>query len=150
MNGIGAEMWQALVVLVSAVFTQNILLAYFLGLCPFIGVSREIKTSFGLGLAVIFVITCTTLLNWLAYHYVLVPLGLEFFRFILFIIIIAAFVQFVEMTIERYSTTRSSSPSATGSAVASAGSSPSWRWRESGRSSPTTVFRAASRVPGSP
>ncbi len=103
MNGIGAQMWQALVVLVSAVFTQNILLAYFLGLCPFIGVSREIKTSFGLGLAVIFVITCTTLLNWLAYHYVLVPLGLEFFRFILFIIIIAAFVQFVEMTIERYS-----------------------------------------------
>jgi Na+-transporting NADH:ubiquinone oxidoreductase subunit E len=103
MNGIGTEMWQALVVLVSAVFTQNILLAYFLGLCPFIGVSREIKTSFGLGLAVIFVITCTTLLNWLAYHYVLVPLGLEFFRFILFIIIIAAFVQFVEMTIERYS-----------------------------------------------
>jgi Na+-transporting NADH:ubiquinone oxidoreductase subunit E len=103
MNDIGAQIWQALVVLVSAVFTQNILLAYFLGLCPFIGVSREVKTSFGLGLAVIFVITCTTLLNWLAYHYVLVPLGLEFFRFILFIIIIAAFVQFVEMTIERYS-----------------------------------------------
>ena len=98
-----AEIWQAMAVCVSAIFTQNILLAYFLGLCPFIGVSREVKTAFGLGLAVIFVMTATTLLNWLAYHYVLVPLGLQFFRFILFIIIVAAFVQFVEMAIERFS-----------------------------------------------
>jgi Na+-transporting NADH:ubiquinone oxidoreductase subunit E len=98
-----AQIWQAFVVCVSAVFTQNILLSYFLGLCPFIGVSREIKSAFGLGLAVIFVMTSTCLLNWLAYHYVLEPLGLEFFRFILFIIVIAAFVQFVEMVIERYS-----------------------------------------------
>jgi len=100
---LGAEVSQALIVCVAAIFTQNILLAYFLGLCPFIGVSREIKAAFGLGLAVIFVLTCTVLLNWVAYHYVLVPLGLEFFRFILFIIIIAAFVQFVEMVVERYS-----------------------------------------------
>ncbi len=100
---IGAEIGQACVVAISAVFTQNILLAYFLGLCPFIGVSREIKAAFGLGIAVIFVLTCTVLLNWIAYHYVLVPLHLEFFRFILFIIIIAAFVQLVEMVIERYS-----------------------------------------------
>ena len=100
---LGAEVSQALIVCVAAIFTQNILLAYFLGLCPFIGVSREIKAAFGLGLAVIFVLTCTVLLNWLAYRYVLVPLGLEFFRFILFIIIIAAFVQFVEMVVERYS-----------------------------------------------
>jgi Na+-transporting NADH:ubiquinone oxidoreductase subunit E len=100
---VGAEIQQAFVVCVSAVFTQNILLAYFLGLCPFIGVSREVKTAFGLGLAVIFVLTCTVLLNWLAYRYVLVPLQLEFFRFILFIIIVAAFVQFIEMAIERYS-----------------------------------------------
>ncbi|HPC96791.1 MAG TPA: Rnf-Nqr domain containing protein [Sedimentisphaerales bacterium] len=99
----GAEIWQAVTVCVAAVFTQNILLAYFLGLCPFIGVSREVKTAFGLGLAVIFVMTTTTLLNWLAYRYVLQPLGLEFFRFILFIVIIAAFVQFVEMAIERFS-----------------------------------------------
>ncbi len=98
-----AEIWQAMAVCISAIFTQNILLAYFLGLCPFIGVSREVKTAFGLGLAVIFVITTTTLLNWLAYHYVLAPLGLHFFRFILFIIIVAAFVQFVEMAIERFS-----------------------------------------------
>jgi Na+-transporting NADH:ubiquinone oxidoreductase subunit E len=100
---VGAEVGHALAVCVAAIFTQNILLAYFLGLCPFIGVSREVKTAFGLGLAVIFVMTTTTLLNWVAYHYVLVPLGLEFFRFILFIIIVAAFVQFVEMAIERFS-----------------------------------------------
>ena len=100
---VGAEIGQACVVAISAVFTQNILLAYFLGLCPFIGVSREIKAAFGLGIAVIFVLTCTVLLNWIAYHYILVPLNLEFFRFILFIIIIAAFVQLVEMVIERYS-----------------------------------------------
>jgi Na+-transporting NADH:ubiquinone oxidoreductase subunit E len=100
---VAPQIWQAFVVCVSAVFTQNILLSYFLGLCPFIGVSREIKSAFGLGLAVIFVMTATCMLNWLAYHYVLEPLGLEFFRFILFIIIIAAFVQFVEMVIERYS-----------------------------------------------
>jgi Na+-transporting NADH:ubiquinone oxidoreductase subunit E len=100
---LGAELQQSFIVFIAAIFTQNILLAYFLGLCPFIGVSREIKAAFGLGLAVIFVLTCTTLLNWLAYHYVLVPLHLEFFRFILFIIIIAAFVQFVEMAVERYS-----------------------------------------------
>ena len=103
MTDVQAQMAQAMVVFVSAIFTQNILLTYFLGLCPFIGVSREIKTAFGLGIAVIFVMVATTLLNWLAYHYVLVPLKLEFFRFILFIIIIAAFVQFIEMAIDRYS-----------------------------------------------
>lgn len=100
---ITSQMSHALVVFVSAIFTQNILLSYFLGLCPFIGVSREVKTSFGLGLAVIFVMTSTSLLNWVAYQVVLEPLGLNFFRFIMFIIIIAAFVQFVEMVIERYS-----------------------------------------------
>jgi len=98
-----SQLSYAFVVFISAIFTQNILLSYFLGLCPFIGVSREVKTSFGLGLAVIFVMTTTSVLNWVAYHVVLEPLGLQFFRFIMFIIIIAAFVQFVEMVIERYS-----------------------------------------------
>jgi Na+-transporting NADH:ubiquinone oxidoreductase subunit E len=102
MNGT-SQISYAFVVFISAIFTQNILLSYFLGLCPFIGVSREVKTSFGLGLAVIFVMTSTSLLNWVAYQVVLEPLGLHFFRFIMFIIIIAAFVQFVEMVIDRYS-----------------------------------------------
>lgn len=99
----GPEIYQAFIVCISAVFTQNILLTYFLGLCPFLGVSREVKTAVGLGIAVIFVLTSTCMLNWLVYHYVLVRLNLEFFRFILFIIVIAAFVQFVEMVIDRFS-----------------------------------------------
>jgi len=97
------ELWQMLVVFFSAIFTGNILLTTFLGMCPFLAVSRQVKASVGLGFAVVFVMTCTSLLNWLAYRYVLVPLELEFFRFILFIIIIATFVQFVEMVLERYS-----------------------------------------------
>lgn len=103
MSGVGHEVWMAVVTCFAAVFTQNILLTTFLGMCPFTSVSREVKTAAGLGAAVVFVMTCTTILNWLAYEYVLVPLELEFFRFVLFIIIIAAFVQFVEMVIDRYS-----------------------------------------------
>ena len=99
---IEGQIWQAFVVCISAIFTQNILLAYFLGLCPFLGVSREVKSAFGLGMAVIFVMTCTASINWMLYHWVLIPMNLEFFRFIMFIIVIAAFVQFVEMIIDRY------------------------------------------------
>lgn len=98
-----AELWQMVVVCFSAIFTGNILLTTFLGMCPFLAVSRQVKASVGLGFAVVFVMTCTSLLNWVAYRYVLAPLDLEFFRFILFIIIIATFVQFVEMVLERYS-----------------------------------------------
>ena len=103
MNSVGHEVWLAVVTCFAAVFTQNILLTTFLGMCPFTSVSREVKTAAGLGGAVVFVMTFTTVLNWLAYEYILVPLQLEYFRFILFIIIIAAFVQFVEMVIDRYS-----------------------------------------------
>lgn len=103
MNGLGSQVWLAVVTCFAAIFTQNILLTTFLGMCPFTSVSREVKTAMGLGGAVVFVMTCTTILNWLAYYYILVPLELEFFRFILFIIIIAAFVQLVEMVIDRFS-----------------------------------------------
>jgi len=96
------EIIQAAIVCISAVFTNNILLSYFLGMCPFLSVSREVKTSLGLGYAVIFVLTSTCILNWVVYRWVLVPLDLGFFRFILFIIIIAAFVQFVELFLDRY------------------------------------------------
>ena len=97
------EIWLALTTCFAAIFTQNIILSYFLGMCPFTSVSKEVKTSLGLGAAVVFVMTFTCALNWLAYHYVLVPLKIEFFKFILFIVIIASFVQFVEMLIDRYS-----------------------------------------------
>ncbi len=98
-----SELWAALVTCFAAVFTGNILLSYFLGMCPFTSVSREVKTALGLGCAVVFVMTSTAALNWLAYRFILKPLELEYFRFVLFIIIIAAFVQFVEMVIDRYS-----------------------------------------------
>jgi Na+-transporting NADH:ubiquinone oxidoreductase subunit E len=102
MNSLGYEIWLAMVTCFAAVFTQNILLTTFLGMCPFTSVSREVKTAAGLGGAVVFVMTCTTAINYWAYK-LLIHLDLEFFRFILFIIIIAAFVQFVEMVIDRYS-----------------------------------------------
>lgn len=86
----------------AAIFTNNILLTNFLGLCPFLAISRDLRSSLGLGVAVVFVMTCTAVLNYLVYYYVLVPLDLVHFRFILFIVIIAAFVQLVEMTVERY------------------------------------------------
>jgi Na+-transporting NADH:ubiquinone oxidoreductase subunit E len=91
------------VIFFAAIFTNNILLANFLGMCSFLAISREVKAALGLGFAVIFVMTCTSALNYLVYHHLLVPLGLVHFRYIVFIIVIAAFVQLVEMVIERSS-----------------------------------------------
>ncbi len=100
---IGSQMLHSLIILFAAIFTDNILLARFLGMCSFLSVSRQVKTAVGLGLAVVMVMTFTIALDWLAYRYILQPYAIEYFRFILFIIIIAAFVQFIEMVIERYS-----------------------------------------------
>jgi Na+-transporting NADH:ubiquinone oxidoreductase subunit E len=86
----------------AAVFTNNILLTNFLGLCPYIAISRDLRAASGLGVAVVFVMSCTAALNHLIYYHVLLPYGLEHFRFIVFIIVIASFVQLVEMTVERY------------------------------------------------
>jgi Na+-transporting NADH:ubiquinone oxidoreductase subunit E len=86
----------------AAVFTNNILLTNFLGLCPFLSISREKKSALGMGAAVVFVMTSTTAINNLVHFKILVPLGLEHFRYIVFIIVIAAFVQLVEMTVERF------------------------------------------------
>jgi len=90
-------------IFVSAAFTDNILLARFLGMCSCLGVSKKVDTSLGLGVAVIFVTASTAALNYLVYQYMLVPLGLEYLRLITFIVVIAAFVQLVEMIIERTS-----------------------------------------------
>jgi Na+-transporting NADH:ubiquinone oxidoreductase subunit E len=86
----------------AAIFTNNMILANFLGMCSFIAVSSDIRTSLSLGQAVTFVLAFTTIINYLLYHYVLLPLQLEYLRFIVFIIVIAAFVQLVEMVIDRY------------------------------------------------
>lgn len=93
----------ALVILIAAVFTNNILLTNFLGMCSFIACSGQIKTAIGLGTAVTFVLTMTTMLNYVIYHFVLMRLGLDHLTFIVFIAVIAAFVQFVEMFVERFS-----------------------------------------------
>ncbi len=93
----------ALVILIAAIFTSNILLTNFLGMCSFIACSGQIRTSLGLGTAVTFVMTMTTMLNYVIYHFVLIPLGLDHLTFIVFIAVIAAFVQFVEMFVERFS-----------------------------------------------
>lgn len=90
------------VIFLAAIFTNNMIFSNFLGMCSFIAVSREIPTSLGLGQAVTFVLTCTSIINYLLYHYVLVPLSLEYLRFIVFIVSIAAFVQLLEMILERY------------------------------------------------
>ena len=80
-------------ILFAAIFTNNMIFSNFLGMCSFISVSKEIPTSLGLGSAVTFVLTCTAILNYIIYQYVLVPFKLEYLRFIIFIVSIAAFVQ---------------------------------------------------------
>lgn len=93
---------QVLGIFFAAIFTENILLARFLGMCSFLAVSRQVRTAVGLGSAVIFVLFCTSGINWAVYK-ALQALNLEYLRFIAFIIVIAAFVQLVEMVIERAS-----------------------------------------------
>ena len=92
-----------LLIFVSAAFTDNILMARFLGMCSCLGVSKKVDTSLGLGVAVMFVTAATAALNYLVYTYLLVPLHLEYLRLIVFIVVIAAFTQLVEMIIERVS-----------------------------------------------
>jgi len=90
---------------ISAIFINNFILTRFLGLCPFLGVSKETKPALGMGVAVIFVMTLSGFITWLLYRFVLVPLGLEYLRTIAFILVIAVFVQFVEMAIAKLSPT---------------------------------------------
>jgi Na+-transporting NADH:ubiquinone oxidoreductase subunit E len=93
----------AIVILIAAILTNNILLTNFLGMCSFIACSGQIRTALGLGTAVTFVMTMTTMINYGINHFVLVRYGLEHMQFIVFIAVIAAFVQFVEMFVERFS-----------------------------------------------
>ena len=104
----GPQTVSLLAVLISAAITDNILLTRFLGMCPFLALSRQLKAAVGMGMAVVFVTTCTCFINSLLYWYVLVPLErygvpAESLKLILFIIVIAAFVQLSEMLTERIS-----------------------------------------------
>jgi Na+-transporting NADH:ubiquinone oxidoreductase subunit E len=91
------------VIFFASIFTGNILLVYFLGMCSFLSVSAQVKTSLGLGLAVTFVLAITSALNYIVFYYILVPLGIEYLRYIAFIVVIASAVQLLEMIIERFS-----------------------------------------------
>ena len=90
------------VIFFASMLTQNIVLTYFLGICPFVAVSKEVPIAFGMGMAVIFVMFMTVGFNWPIYHLILVPLDVEYLAFIVFIMVIATFVQIVEIYIDRY------------------------------------------------
>lgn len=92
-----------LVIIISAIFVNNILLSQFLGVCPFLGVSNKLSTATGMSGAVCFVITLATIVTWLINSYLLVPFQLEFLQTIAFILVIAALVQMVEIVLKKIS-----------------------------------------------
>jgi electron transport complex protein RnfA len=87
---------------IGAILINNIVLSRFLGLCPFFGVSKKLSHAFGMGMAVIFVMTVTSILTFPLDRYLLVPAGLEYLRTIVFVLVIASLVQLVEMAIQKY------------------------------------------------
>jgi electron transport complex protein RnfA len=88
-----------LFIIIGMVFINNFVLSKFLGLCPFLGVSRNIKPALSMGMAVVFVMTLSGIITWLVYRFILLPLNLVYLRTIVFILVIASFVQLVEMII---------------------------------------------------
>ena len=96
-------MSEMILVLVGAALVNNVVLSQFYGLCPFLGVSKQVKTAASMGLAVIFVITIASAVASLIYSLVLVPFNLEYLQTIVFILVIAGLVQFVEMFLKKSS-----------------------------------------------
>lgn len=92
-----------ILIAIGSALVNNVVLSQFLGLCPFLGVSKKIKTASGMGAAVIFVITISSLLASVIYNFVLVPLKITYLNTIVFILVIAALVQFVEMVLKKVS-----------------------------------------------
>lgn len=88
---------------IGAIFVNNFVLTRFLGLCPFMGVSKRTKPTLSMGVAVIFVMSASSIITWLIYHCLLIPLNLEYMRTITFILVIAVFVQLVDMAILKFS-----------------------------------------------
>ncbi|MBI4335653.1 MAG: NADH:ubiquinone reductase (Na(+)-transporting) subunit E [Candidatus Omnitrophica bacterium] len=91
-----------LTLLIASILTHNIALVYILGMCPFIVISRNFKTALGMGISVIFVVTLTAIINWPIYWYILIPAKAEIISYLIFIIVIAATVQLLEMLIEKF------------------------------------------------
>ncbi len=96
-------MSELLLILVSAVFVNNFVLARFLGICPFLGVSKKVETALGMGMAVIFVMTVASVVTWFIQYFVLIPFGIEYLQTIAFILVIASLVQMVEMIVQKAS-----------------------------------------------
>lgn len=94
-------MKELLLIAVGSAFVNNVVLSQFLGICPFLGVSKNVKTAGGMGGAVIFVITISSFVTGLIYKFILVPTGFEYLQTIVFILVIAALVQFVEMFLKK-------------------------------------------------
>ncbi len=94
-------MKELVLLVIGAAIVNNVVLSRFLGLCPFLGVSKKVETSTGMGAAVIFVITLSSMASSLIYSFILVPLKLEYLQTIVFILVIAALVQFVEMVLKK-------------------------------------------------
>ena len=92
-----------LIILISSIFVNNFVLARFLGICPFLGVSKKVETALGMGMAVTFVLTVASAVTWLVQRFVLAPLGVEYLQTIAFILVIAALVQLVEMVVQKTS-----------------------------------------------
>ena len=90
------------VLLFASIFTSNILLANFLGMCSFISISKDLKSSNGLGMAVTVVLTLTSVINWAILNYLLIPMDLLYLRYIVFIIVIAATVQILKWSLTAY------------------------------------------------
>lgn len=94
-------MFEYLAIVLSAILINNIVFAQFLGICPFIGVSKNIDSAFGMGMAVTFVMAISTAVTWLLQHYVLIPLGLVYIQTIVFILVIAILVQMLEIIMKK-------------------------------------------------
>jgi electron transport complex protein RnfA len=92
-----------ILLIISAIFVNNVVLAQFLGVCPFLGVSNKVSTALGMGGAVVFVIVLATMVTYLIHTYVLIPLGITFMQTITFILVIAALVQMVEIILKKIS-----------------------------------------------
>lgn len=95
-------MTNLLIIAIGSALVNNVVLSQFLGLCPFLGVSKKVKTAVGMGTAVIFVITLASFVAALIYQFVLTPLNITYLKTIVFILVIAALVQFVEMFLKKY------------------------------------------------
>ncbi len=91
------------IILLSSILVNNFVLSRFLGICPFVGVSKKVDTAIGMGFAVTFVMAIASIITWLIQHLILVPLKIEFMQTIAFILVIAALVQLVEMVIQKVS-----------------------------------------------